>query len=334
MSRLSDLRASKPAPYPAQAVYAEYAARNFGLAFEDVEGGSGLAFIVSSRSARVAFGGGRCSYFPQNNAAAATLAADKYLSNVVLGHAGIATLGGRYFFLSDRHRAHRPAGHDRDDAMACFATLGSRAFLKPLTGSRGDYAQAIHDAGVLAAYLDEVSRHYDAVIMQPIVHGTEYRVVMLDGEPVYWARKHQPFLTGDGVTPLRDLAAARNASLHAQGVSTASTSARDDPGRVPHSGERIDIAGRANLSAGGAMAFEAPQREQDALAMARAAMRALGLRAAGVDLFTDIDGDPAAMKIIELNANPAIRFLEDGGRDDLILTIWRHTFTATGLIGV
>ena len=36
--------------------------------------------------------------------------------------------------------------------------------------------------------------------------------------------------------------------------------------------------------------------------------------------------------IIEVNSNPSIRLLEDSGRGDLILKIWRHTFTAMGLL--
>jgi hypothetical protein len=51
-------------------------------------------------------------------------------------------------------------------------------------------------------------------------------------------------------------------------------------------------------------------------------------------MFTDIGGDPDAMRIIEVNSNPSIRLLEDTGRGDLILKIWRHTFSAMGLLGV
>jgi hypothetical protein len=40
------------------------------------------------------------------------------------------------------------------------------------------------------------------------------------------------------------------------------------------------------------------------------------------------------MAVIEINANPSIRFLEDSAREDLILTIWRHTFTSVGLLHV
>jgi glutathione synthase/RimK-type ligase-like ATP-grasp enzyme len=58
------------------------------------------------------------------------------------------------------------------------------------------------------------------------------------------------------------------------------------------------------------------------------------LRVAGVDLFTDIGGDPDAVRIIEVNSNPSIRLLEDLERGDLILKIWRHTFSAMGLLDV
>jgi glutathione synthase/RimK-type ligase-like ATP-grasp enzyme len=88
-----------------------------------------------------------------------------------------------------------------------------------------------------------------------------------------------------------------------------------------------------NLSAGGTMLLEAP-RSEATLALAREAVRALGLRVAAVDLFTDIGGDPAAIRIIEVNSNPSIRLLEQSGRGDLILKIWHHTFLAMGLLDV
>jgi glutathione synthase/RimK-type ligase-like ATP-grasp enzyme len=86
-----------------------------------------------------------------------------------------------------------------------------------------------------------------------------------------------------------------------------------------------------NLSAGGTMVLEAP-RSDTALTQARQAVRALGLRVAAVDLFTDIGGDPDAIRVIEVNSSPSIRLLEQSGRCDLILKIWLHTFSAMGLL--
>jgi hypothetical protein len=40
------------------------------------------------------------------------------------------------------------------------------------------------------------------------------------------------------------------------------------------------------------------------------------------------------MRVIEVNASPSIRLLEQSDRSDLILKIWHHTFSAVGLLRV
>src|SRR5260370_1204320 len=126
MPSLSEFRAGKPAFYPDQSVYAEYASAEFGLSFQDIDGGSGLLFRVASKKSSVHFGAGRCSWYPQNNATAATLASDKYFTNRILEDAGVGTLGGEYFFLHERRRSHRAPGHEREDAFAYLRELGGR----------------------------------------------------------------------------------------------------------------------------------------------------------------------------------------------------------------
>ena len=332
MRNLREFRAGKPASYPDQTVYAAYACAEFGLGFDDIEGGSGLAFRVSSKTKAVYFGAGRCSWYPQNNATAAALASDKYFANRVLEESGIATLGGNYFFLSSRHRALRPLGHEREDAFDYFRKLNGKAFLKPLTGSRGDFAQPIGDEITLDRYLNEVAPHYDAILMQPVVSGSEYRIFWLDDEMVYSARKFLPAIEGDGTRRVRDLLSEHNASLHGRGLSAIDSTAisQADLDRILPAGERWEIPGRMNLSAGGRMAFESPGPA--AVMTAQKAVRALGLRAAAVDLFTDIGGDPNKVAIIEVNSNPSIRLLEELQRPELILKIWRHAFSAVGLL--
>jgi hypothetical protein len=328
MPSLRQLRSLKPAYYPNQAIYAEYAALSFGLAF-DIRERDGLAFDVASQTRQIVFGGGRGSYFPQNNATSATLAADKYLSAIVMDAVGVPTLGGAYFFLDERYRAHRAPGHERADAVACFHALGSKAFVKPLTGSRGDFAQAICDEAALRNYLDDIARHYDSIIMQEIFEGDEYRVVVLDDAVLYSARKRPPFLVGDGTSTVRDLLRARDALLAAHGIS--SIGSQDNLDVVLPLGERWILPGRMNRSVGGDMLFADPPARAAELAIK--AVQALGLRAAGVDLFTELEGGKP-IRVIEINANPSIRFLEDSGREDLILAIWRHTFKAMGLLDV
>jgi hypothetical protein len=335
MRSLENYRSGKPGSYPDQSIYAEYACAEFGLAFEDIDGGTGLVFSVASQTKTLHFGAGRCSWYPQNNATASSLASDKYFANIILERASAATLGGKYFFLHDRHRARRAAGHDYEDALEHFRKLGATAFVKPLLGSRGDFAQALHDEASLRGYLGEVSKYYDSILIQPIVTGVEHRVFLLDDEILYAARKYPPSVSGDGVRTVRDLLVEHNAALQSRGLSPVAIAADRDAALdlVLPKGERWDIPGRMNLSAGGTMVLEAPPPEA-ALALARKAARALGLRVAAVDMFSNISGDPDAMRIIEVNSNPSIRLLEESGRGDLILKIWHHTFSAMGLLGV
>ena len=159
---LRTFRTGKPGTYPNHVIYAEYACAEFGLAFAALDGGTGLVFRVASPAASLHFAAGRCSWYPQNSATASTLASDKYFTNVVLERSGVPTLGGDYFFLNDRHRASRPDGHDRDDALAYFRKCGGAAFAKPLMGARGDFAQAIASEAAFSSYLRDVSRFYDS----------------------------------------------------------------------------------------------------------------------------------------------------------------------------
>jgi glutathione synthase/RimK-type ligase-like ATP-grasp enzyme len=333
MPSLEEFRSGKPGPYPDQSVYAEYACAEFGLAFRDIDGGTGLVFEVAAQTRSIHFGAGRCSWYPQNNATASTLASDKYFTNIILERAGVPTLGGAYFFLHDRHRAHRGAGHEVEDALKHFKKLDATAFVKPLGGSRGDFAQAVHDEAALVRYVNEVSKYYDAILIQPIARGTECRIFLLDDEIVYTARKYPPFVSGDGVRPIRDLLTAHNEGLISRGLSPASVTTEADASLdiVLAKGERREIPGRMNLSAGGTMALEATCSDA-ACTLARKASKALGLRVAAVDMFTGIGGDPEAIRTIEVNSNPSIRLLEQSGRGDLILKIWHHTFSAVGLL--
>jgi hypothetical protein len=333
MRDLREFRAGKPGFYPDQSVYAEYACAEFGLTFEDIDGGSGLVFGVTSKSRSVHFGAGRCSWYPQNSATAATLASDKYFTRQILERAGVANLGGEYFFLHDRHRAHRPAGHEREDALEHLGKLGGTAFVKPLLGSRGDFAQIVHGETSLVRYFLDVSHYYDSILIQPVVFGLEYRIFLLDDEVVYSARKYPPFVLGDGIRSIRDLLAAHNEALRSRGLSPVSLDRDASLDAVLPKGERWDIPGRMNLSAGGTMVLEDP-RSEAAFTLAGKAARALGLRVAAVDLFMEIGGEADAIRIIEVNSNPSIRLLEQSNRGDLILKIWRHTFSAMGLLDV
>ncbi len=171
MRSLEEFRSGKPGFYPDQSVYAAYACAEFGLAFRDLDGGTGLVFSVSFGDQQPAF---------RRRTMLVVSAEQRHRLDAGVGQIfrrpdsarrpASPTLGGEYFFLHDRHRAHRPAGHERERRAGVFhEAWAASAFVKPLTGSRGDFAQAVHDEAALMRYLDEVAQYYDAILMQPIV---------------------------------------------------------------------------------------------------------------------------------------------------------------------
>ncbi len=332
---IASLRVSRAPFYPDQALYAEFAARHFRLGFE-LHDDTGLVFSVVSKTGRFHFGGGKCPAFPQNDSTSAYLATDKYFASAILSAALIPNIGGNYFFLNERFSKLRSPGHNVRDAMSYFQTLGSTAFVKPLTGSRGDFAQTVSSEAELKAYIAEVSRYHDSILLQRVYAGREYRIFVLDGEVLYCARKHDPVISGDGKHTIRDLIADHMRTLERSGTSSTMSfysAAEHDLDRIPAAGETFVLPGRRNRSAGGVMTFENPRNRHTAFRLATQAASALHLRVAGVDIFEDDSAEQAGrIRIIEVNSNPAIRLLEDSGRDHLVLQIWRSTFVAVGLL--
>src|SRR5258708_32934343 len=129
---------------------------------------------------------------------------------------------------------------------------------------------------------------------------------LVDHAALYAGGKYPPCVLGDGVRAVRALLSAHNDALRARGLSPAEM-ADHDPSldAVLAKGARRDIPGRMNLSAGGTMVLEAPP-SPGAVKMAKQAVRALGLRVAAVDMVTGIGGEPDAIKISDVNSNPAI----------------------------
>ncbi|HLX17664.1 MAG TPA: hypothetical protein VKS24_20945 [Bradyrhizobium sp.] len=56
MKDAREFRARKPAFYPDQAVYPAYAGAEFGLGFEDIDGGTRPVFKIASNSEDIHFG--------------------------------------------------------------------------------------------------------------------------------------------------------------------------------------------------------------------------------------------------------------------------------------
>jgi glutathione synthase/RimK-type ligase-like ATP-grasp enzyme len=309
--------------YPPQTRLVEQAATELGLAFEDLDGGGGYLFAVSDGARRYVGGGGAVTPYPLNGAAAVQVARDKAHAAAVLANAGLPVIEGRLFFTTDRRIRLRAPGREVADALGWIETANGPVFCKPNTGSGGDFAEIVEGPAAFRDYVERVAPHHEAVLMQPVIAGDEYRVFVLDGEAVFATAKAELTLTGDGVAPLSALLERHNTALAGTGVSATPAGVLINPAAVPAPGERVIVGGRRNLAAGGGAQILEPVPATLADLSIQACAQ-IGLRIGGVDLFDT----PAGLLIIEVNGNPALTSLAEAGREDLALSIWRRVLSA------
>jgi glutathione synthase/RimK-type ligase-like ATP-grasp enzyme len=317
--------------YPDQARYARLAAEKLGLEFIDLDDGNGYVFAIQSGSRRILSGAGWVCSYPINNSSSYLISRDKAHTKSLLRHAGIATIPGRHFFNTSTYRALRNPGHEAGDALAFAATIGFPVFCKPNFGARGDYAELIDSPLSLTDYMKRLPQSYDAFLVEEVIRGDEYRVLVHEEKPVYYALKRPPQLLGDGVHTLAELLDAVNVSLEGTGVSpypvSSITFGGRAPGYRPNDGEAVNLAGRQNLSALGGVDILDTGVPEPLGRIARDACVALGLQLGAVDMFdTSENRDLSGLVVIEVNGNPTLKALEESGRLDVIVDIWVSMF--------
>jgi glutathione synthase/RimK-type ligase-like ATP-grasp enzyme len=312
----------------AQARYAQRAAEACGYAFRSLDGADGYLFEVRDGARVAAFAAGAGTPYALNDARGASIARDKAFCAEVLRQAGVPVVPGQMFFVTSRWADMRLPGREPEDARAFAMEVDYPLFCKPLSASNGLYAEVIESAAAFDDYMARVSREHFAILVQPYIRAVEYRVFVLNGKALFSYRKLSPHVVGDGHSSLADLVAAMPREAEAPPLKPRG---RDPRGHlltaqdVPREDEAIVLEGPANRAAGGG-ADSLHDGAPEAMArVALAAADAVGLRLAAVDLF-DVSGDGAELAVIEVNSNPMIATLEESGRWDLIIEIWRANF--------
>jgi D-alanine-D-alanine ligase-like ATP-grasp enzyme len=312
----------------AQARYAAYAARACGYVFESLDGEDGYLFEVRDGVRRAVFAAGAGTPYALNDARAASIARDKAFCAKVLRRAEVPVLPGEMFFVTKRWAEMRGPGREPEDALAYAKGAAYPIFCKPLSASNGLYAELIESADAFADYMTRVAREHFAILIQPYVRASEYRVFVLEARALFSYRKSAPHVVGDGVSTLQTLIDAIPCDPHEP---VRKLHGRDADGQrvaledVPEKGQHVGLEGPANRSAGGGAEALRDGAPQVMAALAISAVKALDLKLAAVDMF-DLGG--GEFTVIEVNSNPMIATLEDHGRWDLIEKIWRANFAA------
>jgi cyanophycin synthetase len=247
------------------------------------------------------------------------IAADKVLAKRLLADAGVPVPEGI-------------AAWSEQEAAAALEALGGPVVIKPRTGSQGaDVTVGVATAGEAAAAYAQAAGQHAGVIVERLVPGTDYRVLVVDGRVVAAAELRPATVTGDGVSDIDQLIARVNADPrrgegHSRELTKIELDARViahlaaqglDPQSVPASGQAVTLRRNANLSTGGTSRDVTDRIHDDVADLCRRAAAVVGLDVCGVDVrLADISapmgaspgGQPAGRgAVIEVNACPGLR---------------------------
>jgi cyanophycin synthetase len=320
--------------YPDQTRFVARACAKLGYEFRDLDDGNGYLFSVSNGDERLVSGAGWICVYPINSAPSYEVSRDKHHTSKLLVEAAVPTIDGELYFTNDYHVRLRPAGREFSDALQSLEQRAFPVFCKPNAGSRGDFAEIVNSIGEFERYIDRVKRRYDAILIQDVIEGDEYRVFCVDDRVYFSAKRSDHRICGDGASDLRALVRTESLNLVGEGVSGVDVESTLRlleemyglaPDRIVPLGEYVTLPGRRNISAGGAVEVLATQAPAELAEIALRACRAVGVRVGGVDVFDRSPRrDLSDLVVIEVNGNPAISSLSKMGRDELIDDIWSH----------
>ena len=256
------------------------------------------------------------SAYPLNAATAASIASDKTHTARLLARAGVRTPRGEHFFTTDRFSARRPPGRRADEAAAYAERLGFPVFVKPNDGSCGAYADAAFNGGDVRRLLDAMADAHPVALVQEMLSGREFRVLVVDGAPLFAYERRAGGLVGDGAATVAELLARGNRLLVADGMTPIAADSPYLANRLATDGltlETILPAGavlqaspRRNISAGAAVGDFTDDFTPAFKAYARTAAAALGLRVCGLDVMSLDDlRDPGAFSILVVKSKPS-----------------------------
>jgi cyanophycin synthetase len=255
----------------------------------------------------------------QTSAVGVDIAADKQLAKQVLAAAGVPVAPGMVVW-------------SEEEAQAALAEVGGPAVIKPLAGRQGtSMTIGVRTAAEAEAAYRKASSASNAVLVEALVPGTDYRVLVIDGRIAAAAALRPASVTGDGIRTISQLVAAANAdprrgpghtreltviTLDPEALSHLDSLGLDDHS-VPADGQVVSLRRNANLSTGGTSRDVTELLHPEVAELCRRAAAAAGLDVCGIDLrLTDISAalhDPAGhgpaqpCAVLELNACPGLR---------------------------
>jgi D-alanine-D-alanine ligase-like ATP-grasp enzyme len=298
---------------------------------------------------QITFKDGRCSYFRYNTldlnpTGASEVACDKDYSNFFMEAMGYPTVPGSKTFFSDQWgRAIGSPRRNIDAAYRHARRIGFPVIVKPNSGSQGVGVSLVHNRREFYTAVRFVFNGDRIVLVQQPVHGTDYRLVVLDREVISAYERIPLNVIGDGKSTIGQLLKIKQKQFVASSRDTQIKT--DDPRiasklshqglsfrSVPTRGQKVYLLDNANLSTGGDAVDVTGKVHPAFKKLAVKLTRDMGLRLCGVDLMVqgDISQKPMIYWVLEINSAPGLDHYAKMGKaqaaivEHLYLQVLKH----------
>lgn len=298
---------------------------------------------------QITFKSGQRSYFRYNTLdlnpmGSSEIARDKDYSNFFMKTMGYPIIpGSKTFFSKQWGQAIGLPSRNIDAAYRHAQKIGFPVIVKPNSGSQGVGVSLVHNKREFYKAVHAVFRQDRIILVQKLVHGRDYRLVVLDQKVISAYERIPLNIVGDGKSTIKQLLKIKQKKFVA---SSRDTQIRIDDPRIamklerqglsfrsiPAKNQKVYLLDNANLSTGGDSIDVTKNVHPTFQKLAINLTRDMGLRLCGVDLM--IDGDisqkPNVFWILEINSAPGLDHYTKIGKaqekivEDLYLEVLRH----------
>lgn len=280
------------------------AARRIGADFYFHDRLNGRLATLQRNSQAAFLGASPLQLWPFNSALGASIANDKELTLRLLAEQQIRVPKTQIAFVDISSFAHL---ENRPPAVGeLLLRLTYPLVVKPNSSFGGTGISFVYGPSRLQEAVAYAGESDQALLFQELVSGRDFKLLVLDRNPLVLVERKARALYGDGKRSISELSDLNRAAMGTgQEISTRSYIDRYGD-RVLAGGEALDIYAAANLSQGGKILSCTTETAEVWHAIAERVSRAIPLR-----LFSlDCRGEPcSALTVLEVNANPGVEFL-------------------------
>lgn len=265
----------------------------------------------------------RGTNFDLNGLGSMEVALDKGYAAYFLKLAGFRTIPGKTFYSPEFAKQLK----SRDGSLAAYRyaknKIGFPVVVKPNSLSQGQLVCVTYDEQTFKQAVKKICQIDRSFLVQPLITGRDYRVVVLDGEVISAYERLPLRVMGDGVSTINQLLNKKQRAYEASGRDT--TIDKNDfrinlrlkrhglsRATILAKGRIFNLLDNRNLSTGGEAIDVIDDIHTSYKKLAINITRAIGLRYCGVDLMVQNDiRQPLNSKtnnyhVIEVNSAPGI----------------------------